>query len=93
VPVESNTMISSELSRADLRPAITSPSSACTSAAVITPASIAWCRSPMRAACSVRSVTTFACASSAGSISCLFSLSAPTAAMNAPGRMISRVMK
>lgn len=74
-------MISSSPARPAFRPAITSPSCACTASLLITPASIAWCSSPMRHACSVMSVTTFAAASRRGSISCFSSWSAPTAAM------------
>jgi len=93
VPVESKTMISVAFMRPRLLPATTSPSSACTYSRDMAPAAIAWWRSPIAQAWSVRSVTTVALAMSAGSISCFFSLSAPTAATNVPGFTMSRVMK
>src|SRR6266702_1606943 len=84
MPVESNTMTSSLDWRGGARLATIWPNSV-TRSRVMTPAAIAWCRSPIVAAWSRTSTTTRLAASTAGAISCFSGLSAPTAATNDPG--------
>eukprot|EP01045_Picozoa_sp_COSAG04_P004191 COSAG04_NODE_178_length_21394_cov_8.221507_15_plen_208_part_00 len=69
-----------------LLPLTTSPSSACTSASVIAPASIAERSSPIWEVCPTRSQTYFDVASTSTGISCLVGWSEPTATTVVPGR-------